>query len=1256
MLMIVVVTRKADETKYIIESLEFYLGIDSLSEDDLANLKDLKADGSCNWIVDQPTFQSWRDASEDAPQVYWLTGQPGSGKSVTSAHVVTHLEELGFDVYYYFFKHGQKDQQTVSGFLRQLAYQMASRHSAIRQRLFALQEAGVVLDKDDDRTLWRKLFVNEILRIPFPNQQYWVLDGLDECHAFAKLFAMLSKIDSPYRINFFFSSRKVPGLERQFTSFRNRLFSHNIEPDDTLQDIRSYIENHCDSLVFDVDYREELVDRLIKKSDGSFLWTKLAFEELEQVYSEDTMSEVLDEIPEGMVDLYHRVLDTMSRNSREVKLTKAILAWAVCGVRNLNIHELQAAIRLELKSNIPDIERAVEGLCAQMVRVEKNETVQLVHSTARDFLMDSNLDSPFAIKRSETHENLAKICLQYLCGDEMQPPKNRALVSGLKGVQSHLADYAATRWSDHLVHASSKSNDLLEFVNRFLKTNVLSWIEFVARRKKNLYTVSRTAKNLRNYLDRRAKHLSPMGGQFASVSQWSTDLLRVVAKFGRNLLKYPSAIYFIVPSLCPSNSSIHQEFGTGRGLLSLEGFSNTSWGDCISYIEHRDTRAMSLAGGDDVFAIGLKSGFAKIYNGLTCQERASLAHGEPVRVLRFDHSSQHIATSGNSCFKMWSTDGELLWSLSHSDPVVSLTFSQDDNLVVTCTKASAIMSYRVMDGIEIPINPLAPASLTQTRQFARQAILSSSISPDLKVLAVAYRGRPPGLWSLENDVKMGTCEKQALSVAQILFNPNPSVELLAVTYQDGELALFKTWNQEEVASVSGDAYTMAATPDGRTVATGDMLGTIKLWDFESLHLLYCIKSPDYEIRSLAFSGDGLRLFDLRDSKSKVWEPSALVRKTMSDDSSISESASGNEAATTVGDYGETIAITVMLVSPTADCVFLGKDDGTVHCYDITSGTLTQLYSHRFGVLPTIISWNPEAMLIATADASSTLVVWRLERQQHAGAAWKAKSRILQLSWQAPIRELSLSPGGSYLLLHDDPNVNLLRLSEPQSDARPLQLPDHVLISRLTWYKSSTGQDMLLAAAENGHLLASTLHNNSGQPSLSANSDILLLDPKSEAISQTIKKIVLTPTQEFLLVEFEDEGPHQAWDAARILVYEVRGLTTSGTGSQELKRRISPVLLLKSLDVRSFLGFCGTKVVFLDRNLWVRSYDLALVTTGGGGQDSIVGADKALRHFFIPFEFVGGNNDVDAAVTESGDVVFPKEGELGIVKSALTWSI
>ncbi|KAK6860641.1 NACHT and WD domain protein [Apiospora arundinis] len=1251
-----VLTQKADETRTHLDRLETYLNIAHSPEDDLHNLESMKADNSCEWITELDTFQEWRDTLNEHGQVFWLTGVLGSGKSMVTGHVIRHLQALSFDVSYYFLKHSRKEQRTISGLLRNLAYQMAVAHPIIRQRLCVMEENGVPFDKDDERAIWRKIFVNEIFKVPVSSQKFWVIDGLDECHDAIKIFPLISRIDPAFVVNIYFSSRRLPSFEKGFSSLKTRLFSHELDIQDTRRDINSYIANRLESLQIVVDHPDEFIAKMVNKANGSFLWTRLAFEELEQVYSEDSIDDVLDEIPEGMTDLYQRILESMEKNTREFNITKAILAWTVCGVRNLRIPELQVALKLDLRSNIPNMQRTVEGLCGQLVRIDSNGSIQLVHSTARDFLLDRSLESSLAVRGIDTQGRLAKVCLEYLCSPELRPPRGRALISHLRQVQSPFADYASTSWSEHLRSASSSDEALLGLLYRFFKTNVLTWIEVVAGRKKNLYFLTRAAKNLQNYLDRRAKYTSPLGPEYATLSGWAADLVRLTAKFGQNLIRDPSAIYYIIPPLCPTSSQVYKHADASRGLISISGFQNTTWDDCICCLEHRGTRATSLAGTDNMFVIGLRSGHAKLFHGATCQEKCSVLHGELVRVTEFDNSGSRLITSGNRSIKMWTVDGDLLWSLDHTDPPVRIRFSQNDATVAVVTKSSTAFHLSPLDGSMVSVDAYSYDGIEkrQLRQFSRQAILSCSISPDLRVLAMAYRGRPLQLWSLENDVLLGACNKEALSISEALFNPNPEVEMVAVTYQDGELTLFDIWSQYEIASVAGEAYTMVCTPDGRTLATGDMVGTIKLWDFETLSLLYCIRSPDYEVKSLAFSGDGLRLYDIRDQKTKVWEPAVLVRKSTSDDSSISDSLAGHDEPATVGSYAEIIEITVMLVSPSPNIVFVGKDDGTISIHDGSSGDFRNIiYSHKRHVLPTRMSYNQKHCLLATADASSIIQVWHLSGSANNNNALEASSKIKELRAGSAVLDVSISPCGAYLMLQDQGALSIYRLTD--NDMKPcgeLPLADSMESAdiRCRWFtEDESGPGLLFTIDRSANI-------NSHQ--ISADGVILtkkvhvdFLDHSGSLVKPCFKEVYLEPSEPFMVIELVPSN--QAPQSSGSLLFRTADLQRACQGIETNQTALKPVAWLPKPQVRMLLGYYEDSLVFLDEELWVRTISLTSMAKERTAE-YVLSYNDSIRHFLIPYEFIGGSQGLRGTVTCSGNVMFPKEGELVVITDGLKW--
>jgi hypothetical protein len=93
-----------------------------------------------------------------------------------------------------------------------------------------------------------------------------------------------------------------------------------------------------------------------------------------------------------MEPLYQRTLETMAHVARGKKVTTAILTWATCATRPLTTDELDGALKLEIKGISPKVEEAIVALCGQLVTVDKFGKVQMVHETAREFLLDEGLN------------------------------------------------------------------------------------------------------------------------------------------------------------------------------------------------------------------------------------------------------------------------------------------------------------------------------------------------------------------------------------------------------------------------------------------------------------------------------------------------------------------------------------------------------------------------------------------------------------------------------------------------------------------------------------------------------------------------------------------------------------------------------------------------------------------------------------------------------------------------------------------------
>ncbi|KAI0521378.1 hypothetical protein F5B22DRAFT_571235 [Xylaria bambusicola] len=1243
---------RTEESKTQMRDIETFLMISYNSEDDLITAEASKTEGTCEWITSVDSFEGWRDSLAEEPMLYWLTGEPGSGKTVLATHIIRHLQNMGADVSYHFFQYGRRSHQTISGFLRQIAYQMALRHPSVRQSLHKIQEIGMVFDKEDERTIWRKVFVNEIFNSPLHSTQYWVVDGLDECIDGPKLFGLITKFELSFPIRLCFVTRRRPDLDRHFSRFDRTLFAHHIDTDRTLKDIGAYIRDNATMLPVNEDEYDSLIERIVRKSRGIFLWAKFALEELAKVYSDESVDEVLDEMPEGMASIYFTILQMMATNTREIKLTKAILTWAVCGVRNLNVLELRAALKLDLATNIRSVERSVEGLCGQLLRIDsKTGTIHVIHATVRDFLLDHELQSPLAIHKDKGHHRLAVVCLQYLVSEEMRPPRHRSLVQVQSRTTSAFADYACTLFSDHIIKVSAQSDEVLTLLDRFFRTNVLSWIEFVARKKRDLFYVIRAARNLKQYLERRVKCItSPLDEQYKFIEHWTSDLIRIMSKFSRNLVNFPSTIFYHVAPLCPVDSAMFLQFNSPQGGFKLSGTNHIGWDDCVSYIDYRGVRALSLAVGDNLFAIGQRTGHIKVYDSATCQEKTAIAHGEPVRFLKFNSSGQRLLASGTRRLTMFNVVGEPLWTYNHQDPVVAGRFSANDDTVTVVTSRSSVLHFSASNGVVLPGQYLGKEDCKQLKKATPRAILHADISPDMAIMAIAYRGspgRPVQLWSLEKDISIGACwfkrDTAGLActpISDVLFNRNPAVELLAVATQDGELAVFDPWTRREIVSVSGEAYILACTPDGRTLATGDMRGSVKLWDFDTLTLLYCIKSDDYEVRSLAFSTDGFRLYDIREAKTKVWEPSALVRKSLSDESSISESIA--QPATVIDRSQEVTEIMSLTSMGSEQFGLVGREDGSVVLFHTSSAKFQNtLYSHRRHAMVTRVTWSVGGY-VATADSSGIIQVWSTSKGD--GNMMEAGRKVLGVKIMSSVRDLQLSPSGSKLLVREAASDSIYWIPSSTVESAPdnsiIEGPD-ILDRTWAWLPNPiTGFDIIMIGDSALYLYETC--DTARRISLKAK--VTLVSHRGHPVPPG-QRLLFTESSRFLAVELEKS---QQEDSPKLLVYYLEHiLHETETTPESALGKPQPLLCLLHRTIRMFIGWDNETLVYLDTELWICSIEMSSIKSGD------IRSYTRRRHLFIPFELIGSSNGIAPVLVSGTSIVFPRQGFLAVIENAVS---
>lgn len=967
------------------------LGVHDHPEDDYLRAESLKIRGTCEWISRRPHFQTW--CREGRPHVYWVTAKPGAGKSVLCGHVLKTLRDSDHKCSFFFFTHGDKLKSSLSAFFRSMAWQSACTNSKLLEHMASICERDSHLLAADHRTIWRKLFTECIFKHRPDSPQYWVIDALDECKQDDDLAQYLIQAAATGYFRIFLTSRTSFDSYGITRNLKVEVHADAISEKTTNADIELYLRENTEYLpTRDRTYTAQL---LLAKSDGCFLWTKLALEELKQGLTRSGIQKILAEVPSDMDNLYNRIVHSMFDKAREQTMIVAILDWTTCATRPLTTEEFYHALRLDMNDEIDgDIRRFVEANCGQLVVVDTSDCVRMVHLTARDFLF-SDKNAAYRFDRADGHRRLAMACLKYLTGPEMAGARPRKLSAHhIYTERGAFVSYAATALFEHINFVHSEDDEFAANLGRFLKSpNVLSWIEHIARQS-DLDRLVQAGLALRKYTARRTQKTLPFGSASKEnelFDKWATDMVRLVTKFGSHLKASPASINNLIPPFCPLESAIKAQFATSNRAIKVSGLISTIWDDCASTIVLNET-PNTVASAPGMFAVGLQNGDVVLYDEKICQETRTLDHGEPVKKLLFGTFEPVIIAAGLNMLSVWSTiTWAQQWSSKLVNGFISLALTDNDKLVLATCRSNEIHLWETDTGVQHPPSSWLDEDLEEHVNLFRRPS-TTAIDADQTLLAIAYRGEDVTVWDIEqstthdvfgkNEGALGprATPRKGVSTAwsMIFSKAKDEAKLLVVGYNDGVLSLFNTEQGTLRASTSANAHTLASSNDGLTLACGDSGGMIQLFEFESLKLLYRIQAYQATVKQLAFSADDQRLLGVQSRHCYVWDPPVLIRQNHDEENSDMSSVYTTPQDFKVDDTVSTVNITSMAMTEPGKIAFCGREDGTICLYNTMLGKHeSDLLRHTKNVPIVEIVYDTASSVLVTVDVSSRVMAHNL---------------------------------------------------------------------------------------------------------------------------------------------------------------------------------------------------------------------------------------------------------------------------------------
>lgn len=429
--------------------------------------------GTCGGLLEISAFREWATA-DNQTSIIWAHARPGSGKSIHSSFLVSHLEVSGCHCVYYFFRYMDSTKRSLKNLLLSIASQLADDLPAYRQNLISLYKNGLRLDRVSAKVIWQKLFVSALPPDNYSWPVYWVVDALDESDSPLDVVEVLSGISTlRVPIKLFVTSRDLPAIKGAFFRIRSCPMTA-LSLDDNTADIRLCAGLEIQNMLGSDTIKQNIVNHVVERANGSFLWVGLATKQLRHCHSPEEVQDILLTLPSGMNALYERMEANISRLTRTVdkELSRIILTWVMFARRPLTKFELLSVMAPEHSEPL-DFGHMISETCGQSVTIDNNGKVSLIHQTAREYLGKAER-LPFSLKPSVGHETIFTKTISLFLDTSIRSKLRR-------NTMPHFYQYAATSWPYHLSYVSSASDPNMDILVRFFRgSHALSWIQALA--------------------------------------------------------------------------------------------------------------------------------------------------------------------------------------------------------------------------------------------------------------------------------------------------------------------------------------------------------------------------------------------------------------------------------------------------------------------------------------------------------------------------------------------------------------------------------------------------------------------------------------------------------------------------------------------------------------------------------------------------------------------------------------------------------
>jgi len=442
----------------------------SISDDETAyseSLNEERASMTAIPLLEREVMCSLKDwlqtsskMANHTPDIYWVSGKPGSGKStlmkflahedMNNGEVMELLEQWaqGLEVLtpsFYFWKPGTPEQKSLAGMLRSLIFQLLRANDNLSKGLIDHLHSRKKLKRTPSKfeCHWTvptlDLALDYLLKAT--EGQFMIcffIDGLDEFedsqYSKNKLLRRLQKLASRNHVKLCVASRPEQAFEDEYAA-NMHLRLEDLTYTSIVRFVEDKLKEHTQwhKLVPDrLRTREHLLRAVVQKAEGVFLWVVLAVQDVERGLDDqndiETLFQRVSRLPSELADLYTRMLSVMSQEYQDD--ARKIFQWMLdrpkeyMQVIDLMFlfwpEDMQSALLSQdnsvdassrLSGPTENLKVILRTRCVGMLEVKRSvgqgfqnleafdSEIRFVHRSAYDFLLASETGKAFMITR-----------------------------------------------------------------------------------------------------------------------------------------------------------------------------------------------------------------------------------------------------------------------------------------------------------------------------------------------------------------------------------------------------------------------------------------------------------------------------------------------------------------------------------------------------------------------------------------------------------------------------------------------------------------------------------------------------------------------------------------------------------------------------------------------------------------------------------------------------------------------------------------